>query len=53
MTIVIDEEEADVSTKFVKDFLGMLFNAFLDANNINVFNNDGLQVRVKLEVEED
>ena len=52
MTIVIDEEEAGVSIKFAGDFLEMLFNAFLDANNINVFDDDGLQVRVKLEVEE-
>lgn len=50
MTLVINNEESvEVSLKFVEDFI----NLFLDANNIRVFDKDGLQVRVKLEVEED
>ena len=53
MTIVIDEESVEASPKFVGDFISFIFNAFLDANNIQVFDRDGLQVSVKLEVEED
>ena len=44
MTIVIDEEVAIASPEFVGNFITILFNAFLDANNIHVFDDDGFQV---------
>lgn len=53
MTIVIDEESVELDPKPMASFIGILFNAFLDANNIHMFDDDGLQVKVKIEVEED
>lgn len=58
MTIVIDEEVAIASPEFVGNFITILFNAFLDANSIHVFDDDGFQVElnpidVKLKKEEE
>ena len=53
MTIIIDKESVELDPKPMASFIGILFNAFLDASNIHMFDDEGLQVRVKLEVEDD